>query len=78
MLLHIFTRRHSIYLLEHGGEAGGRIESAAIHYLRDALSLVTKHTRSLLHAQITDEVMRCLIGQFLHLAVEMHTTDTHF
>lgn len=31
----------------------------------------------LLEAHIADKLTGCLIGQLLHLAIEMHTTDAH-
>lgn len=77
MLLHILSWREPVHLLEHSGEACGAVESAAVHDLRYVLPLTAKQTGCLFQTQVADEVVRSLVGELLHLTVQMHTADAY-
>ena len=76
-LVHVVTWRTTIQILEHGAEAGGIAETAGIHHLRHVVLVVLEQSSCLLQADVSDETMWCLVGQFLHLAMQVNTTDAH-
>ena len=77
MLLHILSWREPVHLLEHSGEACGAVESAAVHDLRYVLPLTAKKSCSLFQTEVADEIVWSLVGEFLHLTMQMYTTDTY-
>ena len=77
MLLHVVAGRHAIEALEDGGEGGGVREAAGIHHLGDVHALVSQQAGCFLQADVTDEVVRCLSCQFLHLPMQVNAADAH-
>ena len=76
--LHIIARRRAIKVLEHGAEAGWVGETAAKHDVCYRLVRVGQQLFGILQTGIADEGMWCLVGQLLHSAVQMHTTQSYF
>ena len=76
-ILHVFSRRTAVEILEHGAEACRIGETADVHYVGDALLAILQQLGCLLQSDVADEAVRSLVGQLLHLAMQVHSADAH-
>ena len=77
MFLHILSGRHAVELLEDGGERGSIAETAGIDHLGHIHIALGQEVGRLFEPNVPHEVVRCLPGEFLHLAVQVHAADAH-
>ena len=76
-ILHVFSRRTAVEILEHGAEACRIGETADVHHVGDALLAILQQLGCLLQSNVADEAVWSLVGQLLHLAMQVHSADAH-